>query len=201
MRGIIAGGEELGELLTGDEDDRSFMENVKDPTYGFGRVVERAAPDLPDLLKIGLGFAGDVVFDPLTYASFGANKALALAGKAEGLTRMAGQGARTSRSPRCAVYTFRRSVPAEVLASSSDSASDAHIKLARLAIERSKALRKSARSLLSPARTGRSAAFWHEPTVNGEGGSSSPSSIEAEPSQISGSVRITTTDSTSLPTL
>jgi transcription termination factor Rho len=36
------------------------------------------------------------------------------------------------------VTHFRRAVPAEVLASSADSASDAHIKLARLAIERAK---------------------------------------------------------------
>jgi transcription termination factor Rho len=36
------------------------------------------------------------------------------------------------------VTHFRRAVPAEVLASSSDSAADAHIKLARLAIERAK---------------------------------------------------------------
>jgi len=38
------------------------------------------------------------------------------------------------------VTHFRRAVPAEVLASSSDSASDAHIKLARLAMERAKRL-------------------------------------------------------------
>jgi transcription termination factor Rho len=38
------------------------------------------------------------------------------------------------------VTHFRRAVPAEVLASSSDSASDSHIKLARLAMERAKRL-------------------------------------------------------------
>jgi transcription termination factor Rho len=46
------------------------------------------------------------------------------------------------------VTNFRRSVPAEVLASSSDSASDAHIKLARLAIERSKRLVEAGRHVV-----------------------------------------------------
>ncbi len=46
------------------------------------------------------------------------------------------------------VTNFRRSVPAEVLASSSDSASDAHIKLARLAIERAKRLVESGRHVV-----------------------------------------------------
>jgi transcription termination factor Rho len=46
------------------------------------------------------------------------------------------------------VTHFRRAVPAEVLASSSDSASDAHIKLARLAIERAKRLVESGRHVV-----------------------------------------------------
>jgi transcription termination factor Rho len=46
------------------------------------------------------------------------------------------------------VTHFRRAVPAEVLASSSDSASDAHIKLARLAIERAKRLVEAGRHVV-----------------------------------------------------
>jgi transcription termination factor Rho len=46
------------------------------------------------------------------------------------------------------VTHFRRSVRAEVLASSSDSAADAHIRLARLAIERSKRLVESGRHVV-----------------------------------------------------
>jgi len=46
------------------------------------------------------------------------------------------------------VTHFRRVVPAEVLASTSDSASDAHIKLARLAIERSKRLVEAGRDVV-----------------------------------------------------
>ncbi len=46
------------------------------------------------------------------------------------------------------VTHFRRAVPAEVLASSSDSASDAHIKLARLAMERAKRLVETGRHVV-----------------------------------------------------
>ncbi len=46
------------------------------------------------------------------------------------------------------VTHFRRAVPAEVLASSADSASDAHIRLARLAIERSKRLVEAGRHVV-----------------------------------------------------
>ncbi len=46
------------------------------------------------------------------------------------------------------VTHFRRAVPAEVLASSSDSAADAHIRLARLAMERAKRLVESSRHVV-----------------------------------------------------
>jgi transcription termination factor Rho len=46
------------------------------------------------------------------------------------------------------VTHFRRAVPAEVLASSADSASDSHIKLARLAIERAKRLVEAGRHVV-----------------------------------------------------
>ena len=46
------------------------------------------------------------------------------------------------------VTHFRRAVPAEVLASSSDSASDSHIKLARLAMERAKRLVETGRHVV-----------------------------------------------------
>ncbi len=46
------------------------------------------------------------------------------------------------------VTHFRRAVPAEVLASSSDSAADAHIRLARLAMERAKRLVESGRHVV-----------------------------------------------------
>jgi transcription termination factor Rho len=46
------------------------------------------------------------------------------------------------------VTNFRRQVQAEVLASSSDSASDAHIKLARLAIERAKRMVESGKHVV-----------------------------------------------------
>jgi transcription termination factor Rho len=46
------------------------------------------------------------------------------------------------------VTHFRRAVPAEVLASSADSAADAHIKLARLAIERAKRMVEAGRHVV-----------------------------------------------------
>jgi transcription termination factor Rho len=46
------------------------------------------------------------------------------------------------------VTPFRRTVPAEVLASTSDSAADSHIRLARLAIERSKRLVEAGRHVV-----------------------------------------------------
>jgi transcription termination factor Rho len=46
------------------------------------------------------------------------------------------------------VTHFRRAVPAEVLASSSDSASDSHIKLARLSMERAKRLVEAGRHVV-----------------------------------------------------
>ncbi len=46
------------------------------------------------------------------------------------------------------VTHFRRAVPAEVLASSADSAADAHIRLARLAMERAKRLVESGRHVV-----------------------------------------------------
>jgi transcription termination factor Rho len=46
------------------------------------------------------------------------------------------------------VTHFRRAVPAEVLASSSDSASDSHIRLARLAMERAKRLVEAGRHVV-----------------------------------------------------
>ena len=46
------------------------------------------------------------------------------------------------------VTHFRRAVPAEVLASSSDSAADSHIKLARLAMERAKRLVEAGRHVV-----------------------------------------------------
>ncbi len=63
------------------------------------------------------------------------------------------------------VTHFRRVVPAEVLASSSDSSSDSHIRLSRLAIERSKRLVEAGRDVVilldSLTRLGRaSTARW-----------------------------------------
>jgi hypothetical protein len=89
MRAIVATGEELGESFGLGEDDRSWWENFTDSNYGFGHVVERAGKNWNPWLKRGLGFVGDVAFDPLTYVTFGASAGLKAAGRSTGLMRIA----------------------------------------------------------------------------------------------------------------
>lgn len=91
LRAVVATGEEVGERVLGRPDKVSWLEHVKDPRYGFGHVIERAAPDLPWIVKSGLGLVGDIALDPLTYATFGASHAVKVAGKSEGLLRFVGE--------------------------------------------------------------------------------------------------------------
>ena len=93
LRATVATGDELAEMLGGKTDDRSWWENVNDPSYGFGRVVEKLAPDGNKWVKRVAGLAGDVLFDPLTYVTFGASAALKEAGRSAGLARLAQEAA------------------------------------------------------------------------------------------------------------
>lgn len=51
-----------------------FTKQVADPTFGFGRVIGDLTGS--SFVNRVLGFAGDVLLDPLTYVTFGGNKVL-----------------------------------------------------------------------------------------------------------------------------
>lgn len=89
-RATIAGIEEGIEAINPNlENDKSFAENFSNQAYGAGTVLEQWAPDANPWIKRGIGLAGDIALDPLTYATFGAAPAVRGAGGAKGLTRMA----------------------------------------------------------------------------------------------------------------
>jgi hypothetical protein len=94
MRAVIAAIDEGSEAGLGKRDTKTFMDKIKDPSYGFGKVIEHYAPNLPRPLKLAGGLAGDVAFDPLTYLSFGVGPTLEAIGKGKGLIRLAEQGAK-----------------------------------------------------------------------------------------------------------
>jgi hypothetical protein len=57
----------------------NFYENVKDVEYGFGKAFN---PNTGSIwLDRAIGFAGDVLLDPLTYATFGVGKFAGYAGR------------------------------------------------------------------------------------------------------------------------
>jgi len=68
-RALIAGIDEGIDLFTKGDTSGSFSENFFNRNYGFGDVLEDA--DMPMWLKRGLGFAGDVLLDPVTYLTLG----------------------------------------------------------------------------------------------------------------------------------
>jgi hypothetical protein len=77
------------EGITGTPINKSWSENVRDPSYGFGKIVEASGgKNQNEWVKRGLGLTGDIVFDPFTYLSFGSGSALEGAGKTAGVTRM-----------------------------------------------------------------------------------------------------------------
>lgn len=61
------------------EDERSVMDRLKDPSFGYGQVAESTGNSSLDRLQ---GFAGDVLLDPLTYVGGGAAKSAGVIGKA-----------------------------------------------------------------------------------------------------------------------
>ena len=88
-RAIISGIKEVKDALDDDPNTKfsggDFVSQVKDPTFGFGRV----APGAGWGGRL-IGFIGDVVLDPLTYATFGASVPLKSGAAA---SRLLAQGA------------------------------------------------------------------------------------------------------------
>lgn len=66
---VVAGIDEAADVFTKGDTSGSFLGNIADPTYGFGDVVG----DITDnkWVNRAIGFAGDVLLDPLTYLTAG----------------------------------------------------------------------------------------------------------------------------------
>lgn len=79
-RGVISGARELVDALDSDPKTRAslrdFSNQVSDPTFGFGKAF-------PVKGKLGYvtGFLGDVLLDPLTYATLGTSQVAGLAAR------------------------------------------------------------------------------------------------------------------------
>ena len=80
-----------------------FAKQIADPTFGFGTVVG----DVFDkdtwwgtALNRSIGLIGDIVLDPLTYVTFGANKALAGADEASKAIRVSSRQGREALAER-----------------------------------------------------------------------------------------------------
>ena len=71
------------------KDDRSALDKLKDPEYGWGQVMQDTGNEWVDR---ALGFAGDVGLDPLTYLTLGAAKVPGAAGRAALFSRAVEQG-------------------------------------------------------------------------------------------------------------
>lgn len=80
-RAIISTVKEVGDLVTGNHASFSdWLDQVEDPTFGFGKVIGKGTGN--KWLDRAIGFIGDVALDPLTYATFGSG-ALVKAGVLE----------------------------------------------------------------------------------------------------------------------
>ena len=94
-RAAILGLEEVAEGLTGrdthgtEDDDRSNLEKLKDPSYGVGQLLGDVTGN--KWIDRAIGFAGDVALDPLTYATFG------IGGAAKAGTAGVGRAARAGK--------------------------------------------------------------------------------------------------------
>ena len=111
---VTSGIQELADRFDTDPNTQmsfnDFTKQVADPTFGFGTVIG----DLTGIKWIdrGLGFAGDVLTDPLTYVTLGGSKAVGMlddagrlvskeAGKRIG-ARVTGEGGRFALAERLA---------------------------------------------------------------------------------------------------
>lgn len=109
-RGVTLGVEELYEGVSGQEldqdDTRSNMEKLKDPTYGVGQLLGDVTFDdsLGNFFDKGVGFAGDVALDPLTYLTLGVGKAAGLGGRTAAATRLLEAGGSAADATKIGRY-------------------------------------------------------------------------------------------------
>jgi len=107
-RAVVASFEELRDALDGDPNTAAswndFTRNVANPMYGFGSLTGDVFEGDSGWAKWGnrlIGLAGDIVTDPLTYVSLGANKALGAVGKVDDVVEAGTKGMRiTGRAGR-----------------------------------------------------------------------------------------------------
>jgi len=112
-RAVVASIEEIRDALDGDPNTvaswNDFTKNVADPIYGFGSLTGDVFEGDSGWAKWGnrlIGLAGDIITDPLTYVTFGANKALGAVGKIDDVVEAGTKGVRvTGRAGREALAT------------------------------------------------------------------------------------------------
>ena len=82
-RAVVAGLREGIDAIDGDADTKAsfsdFSKNVRDSSYGFGKAFKINTQY--KWVNRAIGFIGDVALDPLTYATFGAGKAIGYTGR------------------------------------------------------------------------------------------------------------------------
>jgi len=112
-RAVVASIEEIKDALDGDPNTSAswndFTKNVANPMYGFGSLTGDVFEGDSGWAKWGnrlIGLAGDIFTDPLTYVTFGANKALGAVGKVDDVVEAGTKGIRiTGRAGREALAT------------------------------------------------------------------------------------------------
>lgn len=112
-RAVVASIEEIRDALDNDPNTAAswndFTKNVADPTYGFGSLTGDVFEGDGFWARWGnraIGLAGDIITDPLTYVTLGANKALSAASKVDDVVEAGAKGMRvTGRAGREALAT------------------------------------------------------------------------------------------------
>jgi hypothetical protein len=87
---VISTLREGADLLDSNPDTKAsfgdWTKQVKDPTFGFGKAFKIDTGNI--WLDRAIGFTGDVLLDPITYATFGAGKFAGYSGRLELATRV-----------------------------------------------------------------------------------------------------------------
>lgn len=119
---VVSAGEQLGKAFRGDM-DASWDEWWADTSrnQGFGDIINEYHPDANRAVKLAGGFAGDVLADPLTYATFGTVKAATFGARgaaklgASQLDNALIQGTRTGLSKEVVLQAANKSIADEAV--------------------------------------------------------------------------------------
>lgn len=81
-KAVLSTIKESSDLLAGQGfSGKDWVEQFKDPSFGYGKIVGDLTGN--EWLDRAIGFAGDVITDPLTYLTLGSSKLAGAAGRAE----------------------------------------------------------------------------------------------------------------------